>query len=148
MDSRPETYKHIQTVQKFLNKIIVDLLKRSENHDQSKLISPEVEYFDNFTEKLAGSTYGTDEYKQLLQELKPALDHHYSNNSHHPEYYSNGIKGMSLLDLIEMICDWLAATKRHNDGDIRRSIELNQKRFGYSDELKNIFFNTLPLIEN
>lgn len=69
------------------------------------------------------------------------------NNSHHPEFYENGICGMNLLDLVEMLCDWKAATLRHNDGDIRRSIEINQKRFGYSDELKQILLNTLQFIE-
>lgn len=59
-----------------------------------------------------------------------------------------GIRGMSLFDLIEMLCDWKAATLRHNDGNIRRSIELNQKRFGYSDELKQILLNTLPVVES
>jgi hypothetical protein len=32
---------------------------------------------------------------------------------------------------------------RHNDGDILRSVEINQKRFGYSDEMKQIFVNTI-----
>jgi hypothetical protein len=42
-----------------------------------------------------------------------------------------------------MLCDWRAAALRHADGDIWKSIEINQKRFGYSDELKEIFKNTL-----
>ena len=75
--------------------------------------------------------------------MKPALDSHYADNPHHPEHYDNGIKDMDLVDLIEMICDWKSATLRHNDGDIYKSIELNQKRFGYSDELKQIFKNTV-----
>jgi hypothetical protein len=50
--------------------------------------------------------------------------------------------------VVEMLCDWLAATKRHADGDIRKSIAFNQKRFGYTDELKSIFLNTLPLLES
>jgi hypothetical protein len=79
--------------------------------------------------------------------MKPALDHHYAMNSHHPEHFATGIQGMSLLDVLEMLCDWKAATLRHNDGDIRRSIELNQKRFGYSDELKAILLNTLAVVE-
>ena len=147
IDSRPDTCKHIQTVQHFMLLVVNDLLLRSLVHDQSKLGSPEKEIFDEYTPKLAGSTYGSEEYKQFLAGMKPALDHHYAKNSHHPEYYPNGIQGMSLLDIIEMLCDWKAATLRHNDGDIRRSIEINQKRFGYSDELKQIFLNTLKEIE-
>jgi hypothetical protein len=42
-----------------------------------------------------------------------------------------------------MIVDWKAASERHADGDILRSIEINQSRFGYSDELKQILVNTV-----
>ncbi len=143
IDSRIQTYEHIQTVQRLLGEAIRDLQERQRVHDQSKLKSPEVEAFDEWTPKLNASAYGTPEYAAMLAAMKPALDHHYAHNSHHPEYYADGIRGMSLLDLIEMICDWQAATLRHNDGDIQRSIELNQKRFGYSDELKQIFKNTV-----
>lgn len=147
MDSRPETYKHIQEVQRRMHNCIVDLMHRQHGHDQSKLVSPELEAFDEFTPMLAGLTYGSDEYKATLAKMKPALDHHNAINRHHPEHWSDGIRGMSLLDLVEMLCDWKAATLRHSDGDIRRSIEINQKRFGYSDELKQIFLNTLNVVE-
>lgn len=141
-DSRPATYEHIQTVQRFLTMAIVNLLTRSDNHDRSKLHSPEVEVFDEYTDKLKTSTYGSEEYKGFLAGMKPALDHHYSKNRHHPEFHKNGIKGMSFLDLLEMLCDWKAATMRHSDGDLAKSIEINQARFGYSDELKTIMLTT------
>lgn len=141
-DSRPETLKHISIVQSLLLQVIANLEHRSIIHDRSKLESPEVEYFDEFTPKLKDSTYNSDEYKGFLEKMKPGLDHHYANNSHHPEHYPDGIKGMSLLDIVEMLCDWKAATLRHANGDILKSIEINQRRFGYSDELKQIFINT------
>ena len=53
---------------------------------------------------------------------------------------------IGLIDLIEMICDWKAASERHADGNVYKSIEINQERFGYSDELKNIFNNTVDFI--
>jgi hypothetical protein len=145
-DSRPDTLKHIAEVQGFISVAISNLLARSACHDASKLESPEREVFDEMTPKLATSTYGSDQYKSFLAAMKPALDHHYAANDHHPEHFPDGIKGMSLLSLTEMLCDWKAATLRHNDGDIRRSIEINQKRFGYSDELKQILLNTLAEI--
>ena len=49
---------------------------------------------------------------------------------------------MDLVDVVEMFCDWTAATKRHNDGDIFRSIELNEKRFGLGEILASLFKNT------
>ena len=60
------------------------------------------------------------------------------------------LRGMNLIDIIEMFCDWLAATQRHADGDIMESIEKNQERFGYSDDIRQIFENTadLPLLED
>lgn len=143
MDSRPETYKHIQAVQSYLGDAIRNLMQRSERHDQSKLVSPEVEIFDEYTPKLASSDYMSDEYKANLAGMKPALDHHYLVNDHHPEHFPNRMAGMSLHALLEMICDWKAATQRHAHGDIRASIEMNQKRFGYSDELKQILLNTV-----
>jgi hypothetical protein len=147
MDSRVATYEHIHDVQRHLMRFVTDLQRRLLAHDRSKLASPEVEAFDEFTPKLAASTYGSEEYKGHLAAMRPALEHHYAANSHHPEHYAGGIRGMSLMDLVEMLCDWKAATLRHADGDIGRSIELNQQRFGYTDELKQILLNTLPLFD-
>jgi hypothetical protein len=115
-------------------------------HDASKLESPEAEIFEEYTPKLSGLTYGSPEYMAMLEKIKPALDHHYAKNMHHPENHKNGIRDMSLIDIIEMFCDWKAATLRHADGNIRKSIEVNQQRFGYSDDLKQIFINTIPYL--
>lgn len=142
-ESKFKTMRHIETVRNYLNACVYDLLERAEQHDQSKLQSPEVEIFEEYTPKLRGCTYGSSEYKQYMKEMKVAITHHNDKNRHHPEYFEQGINGMGLVDLLEMLCDWKAATMRHNDGDIMKSIDINQKRFGYSDELKQIFKNTI-----
>ena len=144
---REETQKHINTVTSILLIIATRLRLRGLDHDKSKLESPEFETFMEFTEKLRGSTYGSPEYKQFLAGMKPALDHHYAHNSHHPEHFPNGIDGMNILDLIEMLCDWKAATLRHADGDLARSIEINSERFKMSNQLKSIFKNSVSLFE-
>src|SRR5258708_527208 len=107
------TMQHIQTVNKYLNICIKELLKRGEAHDQSKLESPEVEGFTKITNKLANCTYGSEEYKNFLEQLKPILDHHYAKNDHHTEHFPNSIKDMNLIQILEMFCDWKAATLRH-----------------------------------
>jgi hypothetical protein len=146
MDERyssiPETKNHIVMVGRYLSEIIMELYARAAEHDKSKMETPEVEMFDEFTPKLKGMTYGSEEYKQCLAAMAPALAHHYQKNRHHPEHYKNGISGMSLIDLIEMFCDWLAATKRHEDGDIFKSISINAKRFGYDTILASVLKNT------
>jgi hypothetical protein len=143
MDERFKTIRHIEAVRNHLNTCVRELLNRAEQHDQSKLQNPEREMFDEYTPLLRASTYGSDEYKGFLKGMDKALAHHYANNRHHPEHFENGIQGMNLLDLIEMLCDWKSSTMRHADGDVYKSIEINQKRFGYSDETANFLRNTV-----
>jgi hypothetical protein len=142
-DSRNDTEEHIKNVRGFLSDVVGDLSARSLIHDGSKLEEPEKSMYDEFTPKLRGSTYGSDEYKGFLKDMGAALQHHYAVNSHHPEHYPNGINGMSLLDLIEMLADWKAAGMRHSNGSIAQSMEINRKRFGMSDQLYEIFMNTI-----
>ena len=145
-DAKFKTMRHIETVRNYLNFCIRELLHRQESHDQSKLELFEVETFEKYTPLLRGCTYGSEEYKQFLKEMQPALENHYRNNRHHPEHFEGGITEMNLLDLLEMICDWQSSTMRHHDGDIYKSIEINQERFGYSNELKAIFRNTAAFL--
>ena len=79
--------------------------------------------------------------------MKPALDHHYANNRHHPEFFKNGINDMTLVDLIELLCDWYASSKRQYNGNIRLSIEKNRERFNMSDQLIRIFENTIKELD-
>lgn len=145
--ARFQTMRHIETVRNYLNLCIKELLTRQEQHDQSKLESPEVEAYDAITHRLRGLTYGSDEYTATLQEYAPAIQHHYRHNRHHPEWHKAGIAGMTLIDLVEMLCDWRAASLRHADGDLFRSIAINQERFGYSDEVRAILENTALWLE-
>lgn len=141
-DSTQDTIGHINRVRALIEEATGNLINRAAVHDASKLQSPEKEAFDVATPKLKTLTYGSDEYRASLAELGVALKHHYAHNSHHPEHYDDGIRGMSLFDVLEMLLDWKAATERHDNGDILRSIDQNQGRFGYSDDLRLIFLNT------
>lgn len=191
-----DTFQHIDLVMRLLASAQIELMRRQFTHDRSKLAAPEVDVFTEVTPKLAKSTYGSEEYFERLKEMKPALDHHYGHNRHHPEFFKDvpkdeqkikhyensiefldymgrhpylpddvwgcrncsedienqkktvesNINGMNLFDLIEMIVDWYAATKRHNDGDIHKSLEINKERFGISDQLQRILENTVPWI--
>jgi len=171
-DSTQETLAHIRRVQTLLGEVQANLTARAIAHDASKLEHPEKTGFDEVTNVLRGLTYGSDEYKEQLRKLQPVLGHHYANNSHHPEHYGikecdlcfatvpldfdgqcprciNGsftfrpnVAKMTLLDVVEMLCDWKAATERHADGDITKSIQINRKRFEISDQLAEILDNT------
>lgn len=142
-----DTIKHIENVRKFIRIFIGMLSSRGVEHDKQKLESPEVEIFTEYTPKLAGSTYGSEEYTKSLEEMQVALKHHYANCRHHPEHFEKGINDMNLVDIVEMFCDWKAASMRHNDGNLLKSIELNAERFRYDEQLKQIFINTAKMFD-
>jgi len=141
-----QTQTHINEVQRLIRLFATELLKRGEQHDQSKHSVHEAPIFEEFTERLKGLTYGSDEYKACLVAMKPALDHHYLVNRHHLEHFNEVLFGMNLLDLVEMFLDWYAATKRHADGNIYESIDKNFTRFCLSEQLKSILRNTADLV--
>jgi hypothetical protein len=138
-----ETRKHKSRVMELLTMFVVELLKRGNEHDDVKLESPEREIFDEYTEKLSVMTFGTPEYEECRKAMGPALDHHYARCRHHPEHYDDGIDGMTLIDLVEMLCDCKAASERHNDGNIMRSIDVLSKRFDIAPQLAKILKNTI-----
>jgi len=189
------TWDHINLVMKLLGAMQIEIMKRQFTHDRSKLAAPEVSTFTEMAPKLAGSTYGSEEYKGFLAEMKPALDHHYGHNRHHPEYFEpcpeskeisnhltmakwaienaqilpddiygyeqfqsflerkqkeavSSVNQMNIIDILEMLVDWKAASLRHNDGDINRSIEINTDRFNLSHQLVAILKNSVPLLQD
>lgn len=148
MNVKNETWKHIHEVRKNLHKVIDELLIRAIDHDQCKLYSPEAEAFDAVVPKLKGLTYGSPEYKECLAGMRPAIEHHNNHSRHHPEHHADGMHHMSLIDLLEMMCDWKAATLRHEDGCIYKSLEINAKRFHMSTQLVEILKNTAHFFEN
>jgi hypothetical protein len=142
-----QTMRHIRLVGRLLHLFAADLLRRADEHDRSKLERPEVEMFTEFTARLATSTYGSPEYEGFRKGMGPALAHHYANNDHHPEHFKDGVNDMNLLQLVEMLCDWKASSTRHNDGNIRKSIEVNADRFGLSPQLVRILENTAAIFD-
>ena len=142
-----ETLTHIANVRKFLDLAVVELLKRAERHDHTKLEPPELPVFVEYTPKLAQCAYGSDAYQSYLAAMQPALEHHYAHNRHHPEHFANGLAGMNLIDLLEMLCDWKAAALRHQDGDLRKSLAISKSRFQMSEQLASILENTVKFLD-
>jgi hypothetical protein len=142
-DSADDTIDHMTKVRKRIAEITNALIARGSVHDLSKLQEPEKSGYDQLVTKLTDVVYGSDEYRAALAEAQPTIAHHYAANSHHPEHYPNGIAGMSLLDLVEMLCDWKAASERTKQGSIAQSLPVNQGRFGISDQLFSILENTV-----
>jgi hypothetical protein len=141
-DSTADTLKHSLRVGELMAAPITELVERSTQHDRSKTEEPELSVFNRYTPKLHDSTYGSEEYKGFLAGMGEGLAHHYACNRHHPEHFAEGLDNMTLVDLLEMLADWKAATERHADGDLAKSLQIQQERFGISDQLLRILANT------
>lgn len=140
-DGYNRLHRHVETVRSYLGACIRELITRQEQHDQSKFEEPELSAYLSMAH-VRHLEYGSNEYWAELKKIDHALVHHYSKSRDHVEYHERGYRGMTLIDLLEMIVDWKSATLRTESGDIFRSIEINQQRYGYSDELKDILANT------
>jgi hypothetical protein len=140
-NSRQDTLDHIAKVEGYLSLIAHELRARGAAHDASKLQEPELSGYAGLSEALQGLTYGTDEYRAAFAPFKGIIKHHYEHNRHHPECWPGGVNDMSLLDIIEMLCDWKAASER-GGGDFAESIRVSCKRFGIDPQLGLIFANT------
>ena len=142
-DSTIDAKLHIGKIQDlFTNLVIPELSERASMHDKSKLESPEKETYDKYIPMLKKVKYGTPEYNSIKDEMaETGVGHHYSVNRHHPEHFENGIKDMTLFDIIEMYFDWYAASLRSDTG-FEKGLLMNKERYNISDELYQIFINT------
>ena len=141
-DSRADTLAHIHLVRDNLDVFVAAMLKRGAVHDASKLTPAEKPAFDLVIPLLSGVSYGSPAYEALVERVRPALEHHYAHNPHHPEYYgARGIAGMDLFDVVEMICDWMAAAQRHPSDGV--NLKYNIAQFGIEPQLASILANTL-----
>ena len=134
--------KHIFNVKRKLDKIIQELLFRKENHDKSKLTEPELSLWKAMDQE-PRYDYGTPEYKKKVKKYQKLFEMHYKANRHHPEHFLNGIADMDLIDLIEMLVDWISYKDTIRVREAMDLVEKQSKRFGFSDEIINLLNNTL-----
>lgn len=141
-DSTADTLRHSLRVAELMGEPIKELIDRSTQHDLSKSREPELSTYDQCVPKLHEATYGTAEYAEVVAAMGEGLRHHYAHNRHHPEHFPDGINGMTLIDLVEMLADWKAAAERGGDGDLARALLINRERFGITAQLMDILINT------
>jgi len=142
-DSASDTLKHRHEVIDKMNDICMRLMQRGVMHDDSKLEPPEKDALDAMDTNMRHLSYGSAEYMDKIKEAGPMLERHRENARHHPEYHGNDFAKMDLLDVVEMLCDWKAATMRHQDGDILKSLEINAKKYDMPEPVRAMLENTI-----
>ena len=64
-----------------------EIIKRAEEHDDSKLKEPEINWLIEM-DKEPSVEYGSSEYFEKMKRWDKFFKHHYKNNSHHPAHYN------------------------------------------------------------
>jgi hypothetical protein len=139
-DCTPDVLAHRELVSRHMLDFADALKARAEIHDESKLHDPEKAVFDEFRPKLNYLVHGSPEYEAALVEMGEGLAHHYRSNRHHPQHFNEGVSGMTLQDLVEMFCDWLAAAEEKG---VAVDLEYNARRFEIAPQLVRILENSL-----
>ena len=143
------TREHIQDVNTLLIEAAQELLERAVKHDASKLQPVEHEKFSMAAARFKepGNEFGTKGYEETKEWLGSALQHHYEHNSHHPEHYDDGVLGMNLFDLLEMLLDWrAAAAARSASGEL--DLDKSQEMHKIPDDVMRLLRNTAAFLEN
>lgn len=124
--------RHKEIVQENMHDLIAMLQKRSLRHDRSKWLDDEFDGFAELDSVEAFKKFGTPEYKGLI-ENNAGIKLHYERNTHHPEHFTDGINGMSFLDIVEMVVDWKSACETYGN-DFLKSLDYSIKRFGCDEK--------------
>ena len=119
---------------KYVNIFRAELIRRALIHDYDKCV--EVVFIDGqkvpfqFAEYTVGSDYvfgngvadveyDSEKYHKINRDgyagLNARDNHKKKINDHHPEYYNDHKTDMTLLPLIEMVCDWWGTTAYSNE---------------------------------
>ncbi|SRR5258708_962795 len=137
---------HKRRVAHYMGLIANELFKRAAVHDNSKFSPEEFEAYDQAFPNFKKYAFGSEELKAVYESIRPALQHHFQENRHHPEHFENGIYEMNLIDVLEMVCDWLAASHRSKTG-IGKGMEINEEKFGIDEQLSTIIAHTVAELQ-
>lgn len=108
----------------------IELLRRGASHDNSKFESGE---FESLADILESRDCFTNADATLSEYETKAIERHWRENRHHPEYFASN-NNMGLLDIIEMVCDWFARSIQYNTDFIPFVTERQQKRFKFRED--------------
>jgi len=136
---------HQRRVGTLLNKIASNLNNRAIYHDASKWQDAELVPLLFIADQYNRVEYNSPAYHSLRKLIAPAIEHHEKGNRHHLGHFNNDISKMNLLDIIEMLADWKAASEK-NGGDVYNALERTAEQYKWPKELISILQNTLPFL--
>jgi hypothetical protein len=122
--------RHQALVASQMRKLAHLLIEAADIHDLSKLSPWEFTGFVEFNHVARENKLGSPEYQQSLKDNEGVIGLHYKSNRHHPEHHSHGIENMGLVDLVEMVADWRAASAVYGQTSFEEALPILRERFG------------------
>ena len=103
----------------------------------------------------ADAEYNSEEYRKIKSEAYAGLNalgyHEKKINDHHPEYYHDHKTDMTLLPLIEVVCDWWGSTAYSPEKDpkpkFRADSATNIGHYGFDGYRKFVIERTRDFID-
>jgi len=136
---------HRQSVKLGLQRISDILVNRGDLHDIDKFEEAMFEDFYLNIPKFTNVSFGEIEWENAMESIK-TMNNHYAVSPHHIQHYPNGINGVNLIDLLEMIVDWKSANNAYGDVKLSEALIIQKKRFGIDDQLYKIIVNTAKIL--
>ena len=118
------------------------LLQRATIHDNSKLSYEEL---DALAKISTDKSCLEDAHAKMSEYKKQAIELHWKNNRHHPEFFSC-YENMSKLDILEMICDWHSRSVQYGT-DMKEFVRIRQEnRFHFPKEMMDMIWYYIDIL--
>lgn len=127
------------------------LQQQDKSIEYTKDTDKQIEYVYQYLQIQKGyKGLNKDVFEEYLRKhFKLAFEHHYANNSHHPEFHKN-LDDMSELDLIEMICDWTAMSQELKQDNGSAKVWADKcigDRFMFNEKQKKSIFRYIKFLD-
>ena len=106
------------------------LRERAKVHDDSKIVCEDE--LEALSKIINDKSSLRDSSKLLSSIKKDAIRLHWQHNTHHPDHF-NSILDMSILDRMEMVCDWHARSMQYKTDFLSFVKERQENRFHFPD---------------
>lgn len=142
-----DTIVHISEVQENLFQMRAILEARGIAHDRTKFLAIEFDAFVKARPRFKEADYGSPEYQECVNMIRPSIDHHHANNRHHIAFYKNGFSDMNLFDILEMLADWKAASRRNSGLSFVDSLPRAFERYSIPKNMQKHIMATLKSLK-
>lgn len=138
---RQEMLRHNRLVRQYGGQIAHATIHLIERHDLDTLEPKYASQWEKFYPYIK-AVFGSAEYRTRQEEMKGLLDEHRKRTRHHPERWEEGIGAMNLMEVSEYVADNLERCRSRGDGNLRRSLEINQGPHKIQSQTMSIILNT------